>query len=101
MSGALGFMPGSLVFVAATKGMFLDYFALVTREACVPVFLGTTAIGEIILGRLPPPGHCAISGLRHSLQYFCEEGIFACLGASELRGRLRVWHIPIGLWSCS
>lgn len=32
-----------------------------------------------------------------TLQSFCEEGIFACLGALELRGRLQIWYIPLGM----
>ena len=33
------------------------------------------AIGETVLGRLPPPEHCTDGGLRHTLQSFCEEGL--------------------------
>lgn len=54
MPSALVFMSGSPVFVATTQGMLLDYLALEAGGACIPGFFGTTAIGETILGRLPP-----------------------------------------------
>ena len=39
VSGALVFMSGSPIFVAATQGMLFDYLAMVARVACVPGFL--------------------------------------------------------------
>ena len=58
MSGMLIFTSAALVFVAATQGMPLDRLALVARAgACTPASCGAVAIGGMVLGRLPYPGH--------------------------------------------
>lgn len=67
---------------AATQRMPLNHLALVARGACIPGSHGSVAIEEIVLERLSSPGHFADRRLRHNAQYFCEGGLFACLGAS-------------------
>ena len=58
-------MFGDPVFVAATQGKPSDHLAL---EAGGLVFLGPMGltIGETVLGRLPLPGHCTDSKLKHT-----------------------------------
>lgn len=77
MSGALIFMSCGLVFMADAQETPLDCLALVAKEACISGFHGTITMKEI-LGRLPPSGHCADSGLRPTSQSFYEGGLFAC-----------------------
>ena len=77
-------MSSALVFVAAALGIPLDHLALVARGACIPGSHATVAIGEMVHDRLPPPGHCTGSALRHDPfppWSFCEGGLFACPGA--------------------
>ena len=64
-SGALVFMSVALVFVAASQETLLDHLALVTTGAGVSESHNTVTTGEIVLGQLPPPGHCTGSRLRH------------------------------------
>ena len=55
----------------------LDHQALVASGTCVPRSHRTLAIGEMVLGRLPCPGHCEDSRLRCTPESFCEGGLFA------------------------
>ena len=55
----------------------LDHQALVASGTCVPGSHRTLAIGEMVLGRLPCPGHCEDSRLRCTPESFCEGGLFA------------------------
>lgn len=48
------------VFVADGQGTLLDHLPLVARGVCVPWSHGIVAIGGIVPGRLPSPGHCTI-----------------------------------------
>ena len=77
--GALVFLCGAHFSAAATQETPLDHLVLRTRRACIHESHRTVATGEMVLGRLPPLGH---SGLRHTLQSFCEEAFFAYLRAS-------------------
>lgn len=53
-----GFTSAVLVFVAAAQGMPFDGLALVARGgARISGSCGTVAVGEIVLGKVPPPGH--------------------------------------------
>ena len=76
-----------------TQGTPFDHLVLVAREVRVPWSHGTVAIGRTIHGnsRLPSPGHCTDSGLRHNIPSFCEGGLFPCPG-----GRLQVGHTCSG-----
>lgn len=66
MFDALFFMPGIPVFGAAAQGILLDWLALVTRGPYLPGFQRTIEIRKIVLGRLPFPGHCTESRMRHT-----------------------------------
>lgn len=61
--------------------------------ACIPGSPGIVATGETVLGRLPPPGHCAHSRLRHTPQSFCEEDLFARPGALAWRAGFNLTQI--------
>lgn len=86
-----GLVPGyycTLVIMSGTSGICgcqpgdtLDHLALVTAGACLSGSHGTMAIGQTVLGRLPPAGHCTDSELKHTTQSFCEAGLFECPGA--------------------
>lgn len=66
MSGALVFTHGAPAFVATTKGTTLNFLALEAREACIPGSHGTGTIRETVPGRLPLPGCCTDSKLKHT-----------------------------------
>lgn len=53
-------------FVAAAQGIPLDLLALVARGACVPWSHRNITIEETVLGRLPSPGLCTDSRLKHT-----------------------------------
>ena len=62
-------MSGAAVYEAAAQGMSLDCLALVVRRACVLGSLGTVAIKERVLGRLPAhplPDHYMNSRQKHT-----------------------------------
>lgn len=61
----LGFMSGALAFAAAAQEAPLDLLPLVDKEACIPGSHRSVAIVKTVLDRLPPPGHCTDSRLRH------------------------------------
>ena len=66
MSGAPVSMSGDLVSVAAAQGMPLKHLALVGKGARIAGSHRTVTIREIVLGRLPPPGHCTDSRRKHA-----------------------------------
>lgn len=76
-----GDVSGALVFAATAQETPLDHQALVAGTACIPEPPGAMAIGERVLGRLPPPGHCTDSGLKYTLKSYYEGGFCACPGA--------------------
>ena len=100
MSGAPGFVTDAL-------GIALDHLALVAREACVPDSCETVAVGEMVLGRLPPPEHCMDSRLKQLSPPPRPPAVFLrdrsiCLSRRfGLKVRLLVWHISRGLWNFS
>ena len=47
------------------RGTPLDYLALEARGPCFPESHGTVIIEETVFGRLPSPGHCTDSRLKH------------------------------------
>lgn len=53
----LVFMFGALVFVVGTQEMPLNCPALIEHGVLCPGSQGTVATGEIVLSRLPFPGH--------------------------------------------
>ena len=77
ISGIPVFASGTLVFVAAAQGISLD--CLVARD--VPGSPRTVTIRDTVLGRLPLPGHCTDSGLKHSPSLSVKE---SCLPVLEL-----------------
>lgn len=87
MFDALFFMPGTSVFAAAAQRIPLDCLALVRRRAYLPGFQRTIEIREIILGRIPSPGHCTESRMRH--KSFCEGGLFDYSGVLALGAGFR------------
>ena len=101
-SGPVVCTSGAPGFVTDALGIALDHLALVAREACVPDSCETAAVGEMVLGRLPPPEHCTNSVLRHSAGSwsFCEGASLLVLALWAGR-RLHVWHMSSGLWSFS
>ena len=48
------------------------------RAACVPASHSTVTIEETVLVRLPPPGYYTDNRLKHTPQFFCDRGLFAC-----------------------
>lgn len=75
------FLSRALISTAAAQGMPLDHLALVARKACVSRSHQTITIGERVLGRLPSPGNCTHSRLKHTLSFW-GRSLFACLTAS-------------------
>lgn len=66
MSGVPVFASGALVFAADAQGISLDCLTLVGAGDDVPRSHRIVTIREGVLGRLPSPGHCTDSGLKHS-----------------------------------
>lgn len=95
-----GFYVWAPGFVTDALGISLDHLALVAREARVPDSCETVAVGETVLGRLPPPEHRTDSVLRHSpgSWSFCEG---ASLPVLALWAGLHIWHMSSRLWSFS
>lgn len=60
------FKSGAPIFVTAVQGMPLDYLTLVARGASVLRPSEIITSRDIIFGRLPPPGHCTDSKLKHT-----------------------------------
>lgn len=56
---------GALVCAAVTQEMLLDCMALVVKGFYVPGSYGTVTPRETVLSRLPSPGHCSDSRLKH------------------------------------
>ena len=116
-SGALVFISGALVFAASAQGIPLDHLSLVAEGTFVPGSHRTVEIIEMVFGKLLPPRHFTDSGPRHTLQSFCERGLFACPGAlawgavfrfgthfvvsgpalKEHRLQMSSWHSPSAL----
>ena len=88
LSGALAFVSGAPVFVAAAQWTPFDCLALVTEETFFPGLLCTMEVWQKIFGWLSPPGLCTDRRLRYSPQSFCE-GPFAYLGDSSWGGGFR------------
>ena len=99
LSGALAFVSGAPVFVAAAQWTPFDCLALVTEEAFLPGLLWTMEVWQKIFGWLSPPGLCTDSRLRYSPQSFCE-GPFAYLGDSSW-GRGFIFSTFSDLKTCS
>ena len=82
-------MSGTLVFAAATQEMPLQCLALDAGGRAAGV-LGSPRIattGETDCGRLPPPGHCTDSRLKHS-PHLSEEQAYLLFQESEGQVRL-------------
>lgn len=58
------------------RGALFDHLALMARETYVPGCYGTVMTGETILVRLPFPGHCTGSRLKHIFSPSMEKGYF-------------------------
>lgn len=68
MIGALVFISGAPVFAVAAQSLPLNHRALVAMGAYKPGFHKSVATGEMVLGRLLPPGHCTDCRLGHTSQ---------------------------------
>lgn len=94
MNDTLVFTSGSPIFVDTDQEMTpIGHLSLVDREACFPGSYGTVTIEETVLGRLPPPWHCADSRLRHITHSVCE-GV-ACPGALAVGAGVRFGAYPL------
>lgn len=80
------FTSGALVFMAAAQGTPIDPLALVLRDTCIPETHRTRTIGETILDRLQPPGHCTDSRMKHNSNPSVKEAYLLLL---ELHSALR------------
>lgn len=60
------------------------------RGACVIGSHKGVTIRETVFGRLPPPGHCTDTRLRHNPHSFCEKGLLSW--SFRLWGRLQICH---------
>jgi len=59
-------MSGALVFAVATQETPLDHLAPEARGACIPRSHETVTIGGTVVDRLPLPGLCTYSRLKHT-----------------------------------
>lgn len=78
--GELLNMFGALVFAVSAQGTPFYHQVLEARGACIPVSQGSEIIGETVLGRLLPLGHCTDHRLKHP-QSLSERGLLAYSGA--------------------
>lgn len=66
MFGAPVFTSGALVLVAASQGIPLDHLPLIVRRAYLPGSHGTATSGGTVLDRVPHPGYCTDSIVKHT-----------------------------------
>lgn len=89
---------GALIFAITTQGKAFDGMALENKAVCISGSYGTETILKIVLGSLPPWGHCMDRKQKHTVVFIWNKSI--CLFMNfGLRGRLLVWHTCSGLWS--
>ena len=84
--------PG--IFMTADQEVILVHLALEARRICIPGSYGTVTIWERF-GRLPPPGHCRESRLKHIPSLSVKETMLVL--ELQLEVRLQVWNTPVGL----
>lgn len=84
-------LSGAPVFAVAMQGTALEYVVLEARGTCVPGSHGTVTIRGTILGRLPPPGHCTDSKLKHDPSLPLKDAYLLSWSFS-LKDRLQVCH---------
>ena len=86
-------MSGAPVFAATAQGMPLHRLALGASGTCIPGSQGTVTIGETVLARLPPPGHCTDHRLKLLPSLSVKEAYLLILGLQPEGQALGLPHI--------
>jgi len=64
----------------STQGLPFDILSLVAKGAGIPELHGNVAIGKIVLGSIPSPGHCTDSSVKNNTNLPVKKAYLLSLG---------------------